>query len=398
MGLVAGEPSGDLIAARVIEGLKRFEQIDGSLTVQGVGGPELKRAGMQIWHDMRTLSVFGYVDALKRLPQIWRIYNDLCCRWQANPPDLFLGVDAPDFNLRLEKKLKQQGVPTVHFVSPSIWAWRYERIHTIKQSVDMMLTVFPFEKAIYDKEGIPATYVGHPLADDIPLTPNQKAARHSLGIAPDATVLAVLPGSRASEIKWMAPLFLQAAQKLVQRYPHLVCVVPMVNAQRHEEFMAFVKRFPVPGLRVLGQNDRSIQGGHLPSSHPLSWSVLEACDFAMVASGTATLEAALFKRPMVISYVLSPWMRRLMAWKSGQTKPYLPWVGLPNVLANQSLVPELLQDDATPEGLFDAMLSLMNDPMRCESIVNAFEQIHLSLKQNTPERVAQALATLLHHA
>lgn len=389
IGLVAGEPSGDLIAARVLQGLNDLQHQH--VVAEGVGGPELTKVGMHVWHDMHTLSVFGYVDALKRLPKLWSIYKDLCKRWQDNPPDLFLGVDAPDFNLRLEKRLKQQGVPTVHFVSPSIWAWRYERIHTIKSSVDLMLAVFPFEQAIYEKEGIPVKYVGHPLADVIPMQPDQASARGQLGIALDAEVLAILPGSRASEIKWMAPIFLQTAQKLLRDNPNLICIVPMVNAERHHEFIQFLTQHPVPGLRVLSQSDRLTN-----DTNPLSWSVLQACDRALVASGTATLEAALFKRPMVISYVLSPWMRRLMAWKSGQSKPYLPWVGLPNVLANQTLVPELLQDDATPQALYKAMQDLVNDPARCQYIVEQFEQMHLSLRCDTPRRVAEAIAGLFH--
>lgn len=390
IGLVAGEPSGDLIAARVLQGLNARPHEN--FCAEGIGGPELARQKMNIWHDMHALSVFGYVDALKSLPKLWSIFNDLCRRWKNNPPDLFLGVDAPDFNLRLEKRLKKQGVPTVHFVSPSIWAWRYERIHTIKASVDLMLTVFPFEQAIYEKEGIPVKYVGHPLADVIPMQPDQATARAQLSIDEQAEVLAILPGSRASEIKWMAPLFLQTAQRLVQQNPNLICLVPMVNAQRYQEFMAILAKYPVPGMQVLRQTESGVQ-----HANPLSWLALQACDRALVTSGTATLEAALFKRPMVISYVLSPWMRRLMAWKSGQAKPYLPWVGLPNVLANESLVPELLQDDATPEALFHAMNALAQDPARCQHIVERFITMHKTLRCDTPTRVAEAIAGLFNN-
>jgi lipid-A-disaccharide synthase len=254
-----------------------------------------------------------------------------------------------------------------------------------------MLTVFPFEQAIYEKEGIPVKYVGHPLADVIPMQPDQAAARALLHIAEKAEVLAILPGSRASEIKLMAPLFLETAQRLVLQNPNLVCLVPMVNAQRYQEFMAILKQYPVPGLHVLRQTE-----GGKQHANPLSWSVLEACDRALVTSGTATLEAALFKRPMVISYVLTPWMRRLMAWKSGQAKPYLPWVGLPNVLANESLVPELLQDDATPQALFDAMTAMVQDPVRCRYIVDKFMTMHETLRCDTPRRVAEAIAGLFN--
>ena len=307
----------------------------------------------------------------------------------ADHPALFLGVDAPDFNLRLEHKLKSAGIATIHFVGPSIWAWRYERIHFIKQAVSHMLVLFPFEEAIYRKENIPVTYVGHPLADAIGFEPDRFAARQRLGLEANSRVLAILPGSRSSEIKLMAPRFLQAAQILVKRDPALVCVVPMVNAQREAEFNQFLKLFPVPNLCcVRAASDQS-------AGRPIAWDVLEACDVSLVTSGTATLEAALFKCPMVISYVLSPLMRKIMAWKSGQQRPYLPWVGLPNVLSNDFVVPELLQDDATPTQLAAEVWDLLVNDMRAEKIKMRFMDLHHTLQCDTPTRAAQAILQVL---
>ena len=379
LGLVAGEPSGDLIASRVLAGLQASPM---GCEAQGIGGPQLSAKGMTLWHPMHALSVFGYVDALKRLPSLFKIYHDVKARWLRSPPDVFLGVDAPDFNLRLEHKLKSAGIPTVHFVGPSIWAWRYERIHRIREAVSHMLVLFPFEEAIYRKEGIPVTYVGHPLADAIPIEPDRHAARERLNVPIDQRVLAILPGSRSSEIEWMAPRFLQAAQTLKKRDPNLICLVPMVNAQRKLEFDQWLKQYPVEGLRVLtaGQSER-----------PIAWDIMEACDAALVTSGTATLETALFKRPMVISYVLSPMMKRIMAWKSGQERPYLPWVGLPNVLANDFVVPELLQEHATPLALADAVWPMLVDRVTSDIIATRLLDIHHALKCDTPARATKAI-------
>lgn len=386
LGLVAGEPSGDLIAARVLAGLM---QADSGVIAEGIGGPQLAGQGVNIWHPMHALSVFGYVDALKRLPTLVRTYQDVKKKWLAHPPSIFLGVDAPDFNLRLEHKLKSAGIPTIHFVGPSIWAWRYERIHFIKQAVSHMLVLFPFEEAIYRKENIPVTYVGHPLADAIPVTPDKLAARHRLGLSEHDRVLAILPGSRSSEIKLMAPRFLQAAQQLLKKDPKLICVVPMVNAQREAEFNKILQLFPVPNLRCL--NPTAEQA----ATAPIAWDVLQACDVSLVTSGTATLEAALFKCPMVISYVLSPLMRKIMAWKSGQQRPYLPWVGLPNVLSNDFVVPELLQDDATPEKLAAEVWDLLINEHRAELIKRRFADMHITLQCDTPRRAANAILQVL---
>jgi len=388
VGMVAGEPSGDLLASRVITGL---QQSGGDVRCAGIGGPAMCASGFDAWHPMHALTVFGYVDALKRLPSLLRTYGDVKRRWLSDHPSVFVGVDAPDFNLRLELQLRQAGVPTVHFVGPSIWAWRYERIHKIREAVSHMLVLFPFEEEIYQKEGIPVTYVGHPLADAIPMQPDREAARRRLSIDSSARVLAILPGSRSSEIRILAPRFLQAAQKLRQRDPGLVCVVPMVNGERRKEFEAILAQYPVPGLRCLTAADMAEAEGS-----PVAWSALEASNAVLVASGTATLEAALFKRPMVISYYLSPWMRRIMAWKSGQQRPYLPWVGLPNVLLRDFAVPELLQDDATPEKLAEATWIALTDDSHAARVESRFTTMHHDLTRDTARLASQAILEVAH--
>ncbi|NYT82452.1 lipid-A-disaccharide synthase [Alcaligenaceae bacterium] len=399
LGMVAGEPSGDLLAARIIHGIQGH--VDQS-RFEGIGGPAMRAQGLDAWHDMRALTVFGYVDAFKRLPSLLNTYFDVKKRWLARKPDVFVGIDAPDFNLRLELQLKQAGVPTVHFVGPSIWAWRYERIHKIRAAVSHMLVLFPFEEEIYQKEGVPVTYVGHPLAQVIPMQPDQAAARRYLGVDDQAKVLAVMPGSRSSEIKLLAPRFLQAVQLLTRRDPALQVLVPMVNNERRLEFESLLRQYPVPNCRI-------IDGGHrAPDAHPegqssaraarpAAWNVMEAADAVLVASGTATLEAALFKRPMVISYVLSPMMRRMMEWKSGQARPYVPWVGLPNVLARDFVVPELLQDDATPQALAEASWKALMDASYGSRVAERFTQIHESLNRDTPALAARAIVEQLQH-
>ncbi len=386
IGMVAGEPSGDLLAARVMQGIARHAELG---RCEGIGGPAMSEQGFDMWHPMNALSVFGYVDALKRLPSLINIYLNTKKRWLASPPSVFVGIDAPDFNLRLEHQLKQAGIPTVHFVGPSIWAWRYERIHKIREAVSHMLVLFPFEEAIYQKEGIPVTYVGHPLAEVIPMEPDRDAVRTRLGIDQGARVLALMPGSRASEIKLLAPRFLQAAQRLLHQDPALQVLVPMVNEQRRHEFQQLLQQYPVANLRILSQG--------ASASRPAAWDAMEAADAVLVASGTATLEAALFKRPMVISYVLSPTMRRLMEWKSGQARPYVPWVGLPNVLLNDFAVPEILQDDATPEALAQASWKALTDKVYASRIAQRFTQMHESLWRDTPGLAAQAIITQAGH-
>lgn len=373
IGLVAGEPSGDLLAAQVMQGLRRAS---GDAGFAGIGGPRMCAQGLDAWYPMDSLSVFGYVDALRRLPSLIAMRRDVRQRWLAQRPDVFVGIDAPDFNLGLEEPLRAAGVPTVHFVGPSIWAWRGERIHGIKRAVSHMLVVFPFEQQIYRDAGIPVTYVGHPLASVIPREPDKAGARQRLGIDGAAKVLALMPGSRAAEIRYLAPRFVQAARLLRQREPELQILVPMVNPERQAQFEALLAPGGEPGLRC-------IQGG--------AYDVMAACDAVMVASGTATLEAALFKRPMVIAYAVSRLALWIMRRKSGQNQPYVPWVGLPNVLAREFLVPELLQDDATAQALADAMWPMLTDAGLVARLQERFAQIHETLIRDTPALAAEII-------
>lgn len=374
LAMVAGEPSGDLLAARVLRGLR---ERDASLECAGIGGPHMEREGFDLWHPMSALSVFGYVDALKSLPRLVSIFSDSRRRWLRDPPAVYVGVDAPDFNLRMEARLRRAGIPTVHFVGPSIWAWRYERIHTIREAVSHMLVLFPFEKALYEKEGVPVTYVGHPLADVIPMHPDSTQVRQRLGLPQDVRILALMPGSRSSEVRLLAPRFLQAAQRLQAEDPDLHILVPMVNEQRAREFQRLLAATPLDHCRIV------LADGQAKATRPAAWDAMEAADAVLVASGTATLEAALFKRPMVISYVLSPLMRRIMAWKSGQQAPLVPWVGLPNILSQEFIVPELLQDDAQAEKLAQACWKAMHDGSYRAQLHTQYTELHKALTRDT---------------
>ncbi len=310
---------------------------------------------------------------------------------EKNHPDVFVGIDAPDFNLRMEAALRQQGIPTVQFVGPSIWAWRYERIHKIREAVSHMLVLFPFEVDIYKKEGVPVTCVGHPLAQSIPLEPDLIAARARLGVAPDARVLGLLPGSRRSEIANLAPRFLQAAQLLQAEEPALQILVPVVNAARKAQFEAILKDHPVKHIRIVTNESVATQllaGG---GQKPVAWDVMEASDALLIASGTATLEAALYKRPMVISYVLTPLMKNIMAWQSGQKRPLLDWIGLPNILCQDFIVPELLQEEAEPKSLARACRRALDDSSWREKVSRHFYRLHESLRLDTAKLAANVI-------
>ncbi|MFV0283871.1 MAG: lipid-A-disaccharide synthase [Castellaniella sp.] len=403
--IVAGEPSGDLLAARMLRGLRAH---DPQVRAMGIGGPAMARAGFEAWHPMDALSVFGYVDALRQAPRLIRTWRDTRRRTLDWRPDVFVGVDAPDFNLRLEEKLRAAGIPTVHLVGPSIWAWRFERIHQIRRAVSHMLVLFPFEVDLYREQGVPVTYVGHPLAELIPVRPDRAAARRRLGLEPGRRTLALMPGSRESEIRLLAPRFLQAAQILRSQDSDLRIIVPVVNARRRAQFEAILAQNPVPGCTVLSELPAAGPGAQEPlrradgpdtTEWPIAWHAMEAADAVLVASGTATLEAALFKRPLVISYVITPWMRRIMAWKSGQDAPSLPWIGLPNILEREFVVPELLQEDATPQALAEHTWAALTDADLSARIAQRFTALHETLSRDTPALAAQAiLETRRDHA
>ena len=372
VAMVAGEASGDLLAGLLLGGLHARWP---GLVAQGIGGPRMAAHGFEAWWPHDKLAVRGYVEVLSHYREIAGIRNQLAERILADKPDLFIGVDAPDFNLDLEARLKGQGVKTVHFISPSIWAWRGKRIQKLRASVDEMLCIFPFEPAIYAKQGIPATYVGHPLADTIPLEVPRAESRAALGLAADQPVVALLPGSRRSEIQYIAPRLLQAAAELLKLRPGLHFVLPVVPGLRHQ----------IEPLRK--QYAASVPIDLLDGR---SQEALAACDVAIVASGTATLEAALFKRPMVLTYAM-----HALSWQMMKRMKYQPWVGLPNILLNDFAVPELLQGDATAERLAHAAIGFLEDPERCRALEARFRTLHEQLRRDTARTATDAIAKVL---
>lgn len=374
VGIVAGEASGDLLGAHLVNALKN--RVSG-IEFVGIGGPKMQAAGVNSLFPMETLAVRGYVEVLRHYREIVGIRRKLHRHFVDNPPDIFIGIDAPDFNLDLETRLKKRGIPTVHYVSPSIWAWRGERIRKIARAVSHVLTLFPFEKKIYDEAGISATYVGHPSADVVPEHPDRKAAREQLKLPQSATVIAMLPGSRQSELHYMAKLFVQTARMIAAANPNVQFLVPLVSRETRNMFEAEMYRSKCGDLPL------TVLFGHAHAA-------MVAADAALVASGTATLEAALLKCPMVITYKMSP-----LTWRMMQRKTYLPYVGLPNILEGRFIVPELLQDDATPENLSQAMLNLVNDKLVREKLTYTFSGLHQQLKQNTAERAVDAILPLL---
>jgi lipid-A-disaccharide synthase len=372
LGLVAGEASGDLLASLLLQGLKTRWP---ALQSMGIGGPRMQAQGFQAWWPSHKLSIFGYLDALLNLRELLAIRRQLGDRLIETRPEVFVGVDAPDFNFGLERRLREAGIKTVHFVCPSIWAWRPERVETIRRSADHVLCLFPFEPEILQAQGIGATYVGHPLADRIPLEPPRVTAREQLGLGAEDRVVALLPGSRRSEIQFIAPPLLRAAVLMLAQRPGLRFILPVAPGMR--PLVEQLCRQHAPGLAL-----QLLEG----QSHE----ALAACDLTLVASGTATLEAALFKRPMVIAYKLH-WFNY---WRM-KGKALQPWVGLPNVLAREFLVPELLQDDCTAENLAREGLAWLGDPARCARVGERFLEQHLSLRCNTAQRAGDAIAQLL---
>ena len=370
--LVAGEASGDLLAALLLSGLRKRWP---ALTAQGIGGPRMAEQGFQAWWPHEKLAVRGYVEVLRHYREIVGIRAQLKDRLLAQRPDAFIGVDAPDFNLDLERDLRAAGVPTVHFVCPSIWAWRADRIDKIRASVDHVLCIFPFEPALLARHGIAATFVGHPLAQAIPAQPDRALARQALGLASDRPVVALLPGSRRSEIQYLCERFVRAAQRMQAREPDLQFVLPAVPSLRADIDAAIARAGGLSGLRVLtGQ----------------SHAALAACDVTLIASGTATLEAALFKRPMVIAYNMH-WV----SWQIMRRKRLQPWVGLPNILCEDFVVPELLQDAAHPEALADATLAWLRDPARVRALEERFTRLHDNLRRDTATLAAHAIEEVL---
>ncbi len=370
IGLVAGEASGDLLGAHFIRALQTRHP---HLCAAGIAGPRLVEAGVEAIYPSEKLAVNGYVEVLRHLPELLQIRSRIARYFLDRRPRVFVGIDAPDFNFALEARLWQAGIPTVHFVSPSIWAWRPERIHRIKQAVSHMLVVFPFEEQIYRDAGIPVSYVGHPLADVIPLEPDTAGARATLGLAAGA-VIALLPGSRLSEVKRHARLMLDAAERIHRQLPDAQFVLPAASAAAAELIEHARAGLNLPLTVLAGQ----------------SHDALAACDVALVASGTATLETALFKKPMVITYRVPALTAYLM-----RKKALLPWIGLPNILARDFVVPERVQEAATPENLAHDALAWLDDAPRRERLAGIFRDMHRHLRQNAAARIAEAVSPYL---
>ena len=372
--MVAGEASGDMLGAHLIAALKARR---GPMLFAGIGGPRMSGQGFQSQFPMEKLSVRGYTDALRSYIEIAGIRRRLARGLLEERPDLFIGVDSSDFNLGLERQLKDAGIPTVHYVSPSVWAWRRWRVRRIARAVDRILVMLPFEEPLYQKAGVPVTYVGHPLADLIPFEPNKDEARAQLRLPSGKLIVALLPGSRRSELQHMAGAFVLAAHRFRQEVHdvHFICpTATRVTRDMFELAMHQHQRTDLPLTLLFGHSHEA----------------LAAADIALVASGTATLETALFKTPMVIAYRQSP-----ISWAIMRQMAYLPYVGMPNILAGEKLVPELLQDQATPQALADALLALLRDGEARKRQIARFRDFHAMLRQNTAEKAADAVLEVM---
>ena len=375
--MVAGEASGDLLAAHLIAALKQKLP---DARFYGIGGPKMQREGLESWWPAEKLAVRGYAEVLRHYREITGIRRQLIARLRADKPDVFIGVDAPDFNLKVEEQLKASGIPAIHYVSPSIWAWRGERIRKIGRAVSHVLALFPFEPALYESRGIPVSYVGHPLADVLAQGGDRPAARARLDLHLDRPIFALLPGSRQSELQYMGELFIDTAKRLHERFPAAQFLVPLVSRETRLQFELALWNRQAQDLPI------KMLFGHAQDA-------LAAADCALVASGTATLEAALLRTPLVVAYRMSPWSWRLM-----KRMRYQPWVGLPNVLAGRFVVPEFLQDEATPENLSQALGNLLVDSQVRERIERVFDGIHRSLRQGTADKAAAAILPYLSAA
>jgi lipid-A-disaccharide synthase len=374
IGMVAGEASGDLLGSHLMRSLQA--QLPRARFV-GIGGPRMQSAGIDSWYPMETLSVRGYVEVLRHYSEIAGIRRRLAARFLAEPPALFVGVDAPDFNLDLELKLKSAGIPTAHFVSPSIWAWRRGRINKIRRAVSKMLVIFPFEREIYERAGVPVTYVGHPLAETLTPVRDRAAAREQLRIPAAAKVIALLPGSRMSELEQLAGLFIDTAKQVAAAVPGAHFLVPLVNRPTRESFETAIYHHQG------GELNMTLLFGHAHDA-------MAAADVVLVASGTATLEAALIGRPMVIAYR----MPQLSYWLM-KPHQHMPYVGLPNIIAGEFVVPEFLQHEATVDNLSQAVLNLLFDGTVRNRVEDRFAAMAGELKQDSAARLAEGLMPLL---
>lgn len=373
LGIVSGETSGDILGAGLLSELQKSHP---HLTASGIGGPAMIQTGFTSLYDMERLAVMGIVEPLRRLPELFKIRNALYNHFTQHRPDVFIGIDSPDFNLGLELKLRKAGIPIVHYVSPSVWAWRKKRIHKIAKAVDLVLTLFPFEADFYREHNVPVQFVGHPLADLIPLKPDTAAARRTLDLGRDTTYIAILPGSRRNEIKYLAELFIETAAAISIVRPEIKFITSAINAERDQEVRALCKKL----------------APHLPIKFFIGQSheVMAAADVVLVTSGTATLETMLFKKPMVIAYRMAE-----LTYQIARHLVKIPYVGLPNLLAKQLLVPEFIQKEAHPTQLVAALLDFIDHPKKITILEKKFLEIHQMLRCDANKQAALAIHKII---
>jgi len=373
IGIVVGEASGDILGAALIVELRKLYP---NAEFSGIGGPRMLELGFHSYFPQDRLAVMGLIEPLKRLPELLRIRKFLREHFIANPPAVFIGIDSPDFTIPLERSLKGKNIKTVHYVSPSVWAWRQKRIFKIAKSVDLMLTLLPFEAEFYEKHNVPVEFVGHHLADELPEHVDKFQARRELGIPEHARVVALLPGSRASEVERMGSLFMHAAVFCLEQDPDLLFYIPAANSDRYRQLHLQLNDYVDFSLQLFNGN---------------SHKVMAAADVVLLASGTVTLEAMLLKKPMVVAYKMAPLTFKILSWLVKT-----PYVSLPNLLAGKALVPELLQDQATPEKLSAAVMNYFENPEQTQELINTFAQMHGTLKRDASIRAAAAIAKLIN--